>query len=125
HRADAVRRPVRDAQRRAPLRPARDSGERLLWNRSNRARDRGIPELDWPTHGWPASLSRSLSVGGSVTSSCPSPTAASRYWEARAGGFATEAHALGGVCSYGMPLFYTRYIHLTQRAALRQWLRPP
>ena len=56
---------------------------------------------------------------------CPSPTAASRYWEARARRFATEGHGLRAVCSYGMPLFYNRYIHATQRAALRQWLRPP
>lgn len=59
-----------------------------------------------------------------MMSSYPTPSAASHYWEARARRFAAEGRGFRAVCSYGMPLFYNQYIHLTQRAALRQWLRP-
>lgn len=51
--------------------------------------------------------------------------AARHYWEARARRFAGEGEGLRAVCSYGMPWFYNRYIHLTQQAALREWLQPP
>jgi 2-polyprenyl-3-methyl-5-hydroxy-6-metoxy-1,4-benzoquinol methylase len=45
------------------------------------------------------------------------------YWEARARRFAGDGAGLAAVCSYGMPRFYNRYIHLTQSLALRPWLR--
>lgn len=45
------------------------------------------------------------------------------YWEARARRFAGDGAGLAAVCSYGMPAFYNRYIHLTQWLALRPWLR--
>ena len=45
------------------------------------------------------------------------------YWEDRARRFATEGDGLAAVCSYGMPAFYNRAIHLTQRLALARWLR--
>jgi SAM-dependent methyltransferase len=48
------------------------------------------------------------------------PTA---YWEDRARRFAAEGAGLAAVCSYGMPEFYNRMIHLTQQLALARWLR--
>src|SRR5581483_226902 len=45
------------------------------------------------------------------------------YWEDRARRFAGEGRGLAAVCSYGMPEFYNRAIHLEQRLALRPWLR--
>jgi SAM-dependent methyltransferase len=45
------------------------------------------------------------------------------YWEDRARRFAAEGDGLAAVCSYGMPRFYNRAIHLTQRLALLPWLR--
>ena len=47
------------------------------------------------------------------------------YWEARARRFAGEGAGLAAVCSYGMPGFYNRLIHATQRLALRRWLKVP
>jgi SAM-dependent methyltransferase len=46
-----------------------------------------------------------------------------QYWEGRARRFAAEGEGLAAVCSYGMPEFYNRAIQLTQRLALRPWLR--
>jgi 2-polyprenyl-3-methyl-5-hydroxy-6-metoxy-1,4-benzoquinol methylase len=46
-----------------------------------------------------------------------------QYWEARARKFATRGAGLAAVCSYGMPEFYNRMIHLCQRLALAPWLR--
>ena len=45
------------------------------------------------------------------------------YWEERARRFAGEGEGLGAVCSYGMPEFYNRMIHFSQRLALAPWLR--
>ncbi|MBW4050137.1 MAG: class I SAM-dependent methyltransferase [Proteobacteria bacterium] len=45
------------------------------------------------------------------------------YWEARARRYAVEGDGLAAVCSYGMPGFYNRLIHLSQRRALEPWLR--
>ncbi len=45
------------------------------------------------------------------------------YWEARARRFAAHGEGLAAVCSYGMPRFYNRLIHLCQRRALAPWLR--
>jgi SAM-dependent methyltransferase len=45
------------------------------------------------------------------------------YWEDRARRFAGEGDGLAAVCSYGMPRFYNRAIHWTQRHALAPWLR--
>jgi SAM-dependent methyltransferase len=45
------------------------------------------------------------------------------YWEDRARRFATEGDGLAAVCAYGMPGFYNRAIHFTQRMALAPWLR--
>jgi SAM-dependent methyltransferase len=45
------------------------------------------------------------------------------YWEDRARRFAAEGDGLAAVCSYGMPGFYNRMIHCTQRLALDRWLR--
>ena len=47
----------------------------------------------------------------------------SLYWEDRARRFAGEGHGLAAVCSYGMPEFYNRAIHLEQRLALHPWLK--
>ena len=47
----------------------------------------------------------------------------STYWEDRARRFAGEGSGLAAVCSYGMPEFYNRAIHLEQRLALRPWLK--
>jgi 2-polyprenyl-3-methyl-5-hydroxy-6-metoxy-1,4-benzoquinol methylase len=46
-----------------------------------------------------------------------------RYWEERARRFAAEGEGLAAVCSYGMPAFYNRMIHWSQRLALAPWLR--
>jgi SAM-dependent methyltransferase len=45
------------------------------------------------------------------------------YWEERARRFATEGDGLAAVCAYGMPVFYNRAIHFTQRLALAPWLK--
>ena len=45
------------------------------------------------------------------------------YWEDRARRYAGVGEGLAAVCSYGMPEFYNRAIDLTQRLALRPWLR--
>jgi ubiquinone/menaquinone biosynthesis C-methylase UbiE len=45
------------------------------------------------------------------------------YWEDRARRFAADGAGLAAVCSYGMPAFYNRLIHLCQRLALDPWLR--
>jgi SAM-dependent methyltransferase len=45
------------------------------------------------------------------------------YWEDRARRFAGVGAGLAAVCSYGMPEFYNRLIHLEQRLALEPWLR--
>jgi 2-polyprenyl-3-methyl-5-hydroxy-6-metoxy-1,4-benzoquinol methylase len=45
------------------------------------------------------------------------------YWEDRARRFAAEGDGLAAVCAYGMPEFYNRAIHFTQRLALAPWLR--
>lgn len=45
------------------------------------------------------------------------------YWEERARRFAAEGDGLAAVCSYGMPEFYNRLIHFSQRLALAPWLR--
>jgi 2-polyprenyl-3-methyl-5-hydroxy-6-metoxy-1,4-benzoquinol methylase len=45
------------------------------------------------------------------------------YWEARAQRFAVAGDGLAAVCSYGMPGFYNRLIHICQRRALAPWLR--
>src|SRR5450631_1211768 len=45
------------------------------------------------------------------------------YWEDRARRFAGRGAGLAAVCSYGMPDFHNRAIHLTQRLALRRWLK--
>jgi SAM-dependent methyltransferase len=46
------------------------------------------------------------------------------YWEERARRFAARDAGLAAVCSYGMPAFYNRAIHLCQRLALAPWLHP-
>ncbi|HYM28726.1 MAG TPA: methyltransferase domain-containing protein [Steroidobacteraceae bacterium] len=46
------------------------------------------------------------------------------YWEERARRFASQGEGLAAVCSYGMPTFHNRGIHLCQYLALRPWLRP-
>jgi 2-polyprenyl-3-methyl-5-hydroxy-6-metoxy-1,4-benzoquinol methylase len=46
------------------------------------------------------------------------------YWDERARRFASQGDGLGAVCSYGMPTFHNRSIHLCQYLALRPWLRP-
>ncbi len=48
-----------------------------------------------------------------------------KYWDMRAQRFARVGNGLRAVCSYGMPAFYNRYIHLVQFLALRPWLRMP
>ncbi len=45
------------------------------------------------------------------------------YWEERARLFADEGAGLAAVCSYGMPQFYNRMIHLSQYLALSPWLK--
>jgi SAM-dependent methyltransferase len=47
------------------------------------------------------------------------------YWEERARRYAREGAGLAAVCSYGMPGFYNDLIDLSQRLALRRWLRVP
>src|SRR6516162_6126205 len=55
--------------------------------------------------------------------STPAPCPSSVYWEQRARRFADRGAGLAAVCSYGMPDFYNRAIQLSQRLALRRWLR--
>lgn len=45
------------------------------------------------------------------------------YWEARACRFAAQGEGLAAVCSYGMPEFYNRMIHFSQRLSLNPWLQ--
>ena len=52
---------------------------------------------------------------------CPPPF----YWEQRARRFATEGEGLAAVCSYGMPAFYNKAIHVSQHLALEPWLQVP
>lgn len=47
----------------------------------------------------------------------------SHYWEDRARRFAAHGAGLAAVCSYGMPEFYNRIIHWSQRLALRRWIK--
>lgn len=47
----------------------------------------------------------------------------STYWEDRACRYATDGEGLAAVCSYGMPRFYNRAIHLCQKLALQPWLK--
>ncbi|MGH8220910.1 MAG: class I SAM-dependent methyltransferase [Steroidobacteraceae bacterium] len=47
------------------------------------------------------------------------------YWEDRARRFAGAGDGLAAVCSYGMPAFYNRLIHLCQGRALAPWLAVP
>lgn len=53
----------------------------------------------------------------------PQPDSPQRYWEERARRFAGRGAGLAAVCSYGMPEFHNQAIQLTQRLALRPWLR--
>jgi len=53
----------------------------------------------------------------------PSVYLPSLYWEDRARRFASLGDGLAAVCSYGMPDFYNRAIHVTQRMALARWLK--
>ena len=54
----------------------------------------------------------------------PAPCSATLpYWEERARRYAVGGGGLAAVCSFGMPWFYNRAIDLTQRLALRRWLR--
>lgn len=62
-------------------------------------------------------------INDSGTKSPDLATAARHYWQERARRFAGEGAGLRAICSYGMPEFYNRYIHLTQRLALAPWLR--
>lgn len=55
----------------------------------------------------------------------PLASAPADYWNERARRYATRAHGLPAVCSYGMPAFYNRYIDVCQRRALAPWLRQP
>jgi len=52
-------------------------------------------------------------------------TSPSAYWDARAARFAAEGEGLAAVCSFGMPAFYNRYIHVLQERALEPWLAIP
>ncbi len=56
-------------------------------------------------------------------STLPPAAAFAEYWEQRARRYASEGQGLRAVCSYGMPGFYNHSIQLTQRAALRPWLK--
>ncbi len=47
------------------------------------------------------------------------------YWEQRALRYAAEEEGLAAVCSYGMPAYYNRAIHRSQRLALAPWLQLP
>jgi SAM-dependent methyltransferase len=60
-----------------------------------------------------------------ATRGTPAPEVyvADAYWEERARRFAAEGEGLAAVCSYGMPGFYNRMIHFSQRLALARWLR--
>jgi 2-polyprenyl-3-methyl-5-hydroxy-6-metoxy-1,4-benzoquinol methylase len=60
-----------------------------------------------------------MSVRGTPAPSLYLPSV---YWEERARRFAAEGAGLAAVCSYGMPEFYNRAIHLEQRLALEPWL---
>src|SRR5512138_3289239 len=44
------------------------------------------------------------------------------YWEDRARRFAAQGDGLAAVCSYGMPEYYNRLVHWSQRLALEPWL---
>jgi SAM-dependent methyltransferase len=58
-------------------------------------------------------------IRGSPAPSLYQPAA---YWEERARRFAAEGQGLAAVCSYGMPEFYNKVIHLCQYLALHRWL---
>jgi 2-polyprenyl-3-methyl-5-hydroxy-6-metoxy-1,4-benzoquinol methylase len=58
-----------------------------------------------------------------MSASLPVSDTGSAYWEQRARRYAACGAGLAAVCSYGMPEFYNRAIQLSQRLALRRWLR--
>jgi len=60
-----------------------------------------------------------------ATRGAPAPEVyvADAYWEERARRFAAQGEGLAAVCSYGMPDFYNRMIHVSQYLALAPWLR--
>ena len=60
---------------------------------------------------------------GIMTSSDVNACPPSAYWEQRARRYAVEGEGLAAVCSYGMPAFYNKAIHLGQQLALEPWLR--
>ena len=66
-----------------------------------------------------------LSHGGGLGRGPPAPECylPDRYWEDRARRFAAQGSGLAAVCSYGMPEYYNRMIHYSQRRALEPWLR--
>jgi SAM-dependent methyltransferase len=45
------------------------------------------------------------------------------YWERRARRYARTGAGLRAICSYGMPAFYNQFIDVSQRLALRRWLK--
>lgn len=53
----------------------------------------------------------------------PSVSDPAAYWEGRARAYASQGEGLAAVCSYGMPDFYNRAIHLCQFLALRPLLQ--
>jgi ubiquinone/menaquinone biosynthesis C-methylase UbiE len=55
--------------------------------------------------------------------SFPSGADPASYWEIRARHYASQGDGLAAVCSYGMPSFYNRAIHLCQFLALRRFLQ--
>ncbi len=64
------------------------------------------------------------SHGGGLRRGHPAPERylPETYWEDRAQRFAARGSGLAAVCSYGMPEFYNRMIHASQRRALAPWL---
>ncbi len=54
--------------------------------------------------------------------SFPSGTDPAAYWESRARRYAAQGAGLAAVCSYGMPAFYNRAIHICQYRAMRPFL---
>jgi SAM-dependent methyltransferase len=47
------------------------------------------------------------------------------YWNARAAQYASRGDGFAAVCSFGMPVFYNRYIHFLQQRTLAPWLAVP
>jgi SAM-dependent methyltransferase len=64
-----------------------------------------------------------VNAGALQASSWPELYVPDQYWEDRARRFARRGAGLAAVCSYGMPEFYNRMIHLCQHLALSPWLR--